>query len=86
MVKISDLYISGAETFFSIANLSKRRNINEIATILAAIDLSLEHFLRVANKLFARSGPFISIYCVNWYQTSAKKVNEGIRSSTDKFY
>jgi hypothetical protein len=85
-VKISDLYISGAETFFSIANLSKRRNIKDIATILAAIDLSLEHFLRVAKKLFARSGPLESMYCVNWNQTSAKKVNEGILSSTDKFY
>ena len=49
------------------------------------MDLSLEHFLRVAKKLFAKSGPFWSIKVVNWNQTSAKKVSEGILSSTDKF-
>lgn len=58
---MSDLYINGADIFFSIANLSRSLNIKEIATILAAIDLSLEHFRRAAKKLLAKSGPLESI-------------------------
>jgi hypothetical protein len=52
------LYIKGADIFFSTENLSKSLNIKVIATILAAIDLSLEHFLSVASKLLDKSVPF----------------------------
>ena len=57
-MKIRDLYISGAEIFFSTANLSSNLNMSEIATILEAIDLSLEHFLNAARKLLDKSFPF----------------------------
>lgn len=79
---IKDLYISGAEGFFSSANLSNNVSINEMATTLKVFLVSLIVFFKLFKiKLTASS--LESITEVKLTQSSVRNVSANSLSSSE---